>query len=219
MSFRYFHKRSHYLAVIFSALSKLASTSSSPLHGSRLAWEHVSGDERRPVIVVSIGKEQGIKHHLNIRIHTSIPSNLFPPSTLFPSKSLIRSITVESETSRSTPLYASSLIEETLYKSHLLHLHRLSQLLTPPRTLDAFLALWRIWCAWRGLSRDRGGSGWFASMALGYVVDGAEIGGVSGVREKTKRMKGLGRGLGSWGFLRAVWEFLGQLFSFEAFIH
>lgn len=41
-------------------------------------------------------------------------------------------------------------------------------------------------------------------MVLGWVVDGGEVG-----RKGIKR-RGLGRGLGHWGALRAGWEFLGN---------
>jgi U3 small nucleolar RNA-associated protein 22 len=47
-------------------------------------------------------------------------------------------------------------------------------------------------------------------MLLGYIVEGGEIGGQGGVRERTKPAKGLGKGLGYWGALRAVWEFLAR---------
>lgn len=39
-------------------------------------------------------------------------------------------------------------------------------------------------------------------------MEGGEQGGQGGVRERTKISRGLGRGLGYWGALRAAWEFL-----------
>lgn len=47
-------------------------------------------------------------------------------------------------------------------------------------------------------------------MVLGWIVDGGEIGGAGGVRESVKKARGLGRGLGYWGYMRAAWEFLGE---------
>ena len=129
---------------------------------------------------------------------------MFPPSALQPSKSLLRN----DDESTSTPLYSMSILHDTLHKTHLLHLHRLSQLMQD-RTVDSFFALWRIWASRRGIAPERGGSGWFAAMVLGWVVEGGEIGGQGGDRTRTKRMRGLGKGLGYWGALRAAWEFLG----------
>lgn len=40
-------------------------------------------------------------------------------------------------------------------------------------------------------------------MILGWVVDGGEVG------KKGIKRRGLGKGLGYWGALRAGWEFLG----------
>jgi U3 small nucleolar RNA-associated protein 22 len=45
-------------------------------------------------------------------------------------------------------------------------------------------------------------------MMLGWVVLGGEVGGVGGVREKVKKQRGVGKGLGPWGAMRAAWEFL-----------
>ncbi|WVR00376.1 hypothetical protein IAU59_007519 [Kwoniella sp. CBS 9459] len=200
MDFRYFHKRAHYLAVIFSALRPLL-TKDGALHGAEIQWDTAMGDTRRPVIVITAGKEQGLKHQLDIRIHASISQDVFPLSTLSPTKSLLR-------TEIPTPLYSSSILHDTLQKPHLLHLHRLSQRMSPERTVDSFLAMWRIWANRRGLRRERGGSGWFASMVLGWVVDGGEVGGAGGVRDRFKKVRGVGKGLGHWGALRAAWEFL-----------
>lgn len=115
----------------------------------------------------------------------------------------------EPASSHPTPLYASSIAHDTLHKAHLLNIHRLSTSLAD-RNVASFLALWRIWAAQRSLPPSRGGSAWFAGMLLGWIVDGGRIGGQGGVRERTKEVKGLGKGLGYWGSLRAVWEFLAR---------
>ncbi|OCF40806.1 hypothetical protein I317_05418 [Kwoniella heveanensis CBS 569] len=200
MDYRYFHKRAHYLAVIFSALRQLIKKEGS-LNGAEIQWSRAMEDVRRPIIIITAGKEQGLKHRIDIRIHASIPPSVFPLSTLSPTKSLLR-------TEAPTSLYSSSILHDTLQKLHLLHLHRLSQLMSPERTVDSFLAIWRIWANRRGLRRERGGSGWFASMVLGWVVDGGEVGGAGGVRDRLKKVRGVGKGLGHWGALRAAWEFL-----------
>ncbi|WWC71798.1 uncharacterized protein I206_105757 [Kwoniella pini CBS 10737] len=202
MDYRYFHKRSHYLAIIYSEVQKL-SKKDGPVSGAQLSWENSMGDARRPIIKIQVGKEQGLKHRLDIRIHASILPDVFPLSSLSPTKSLLRS-------DIPTPLYSSSILNDTLQKSNLLHLHRLSQVLSPERTVDSFLATWRIWATRRGIRRERGGSGWFASMLLGWVVDGGQVGGGGGVRERIKKVRGVGKGLGHWGALRAAWEFLAQ---------
>jgi U3 small nucleolar RNA-associated protein 22 len=145
--------------------------------------------------------EQGLKHRLTIRIHASPPPNLFVPSTLSPSRNLLRHADLDQSTP--TPLYSTALLHDTIHKSTLLHLHRLSTTLSE-RVVDSFLALWRIWCARRGIRRERGGSGWFAGMVLGWIISGGEVG-VKGIKRR-----GLGKGLGHWGALRAGWEFLGM---------
>ena len=56
MSYRYFHKRAHYLAVIFASLQLQSQISSSPMYGMILSWEYASGDERRPTFTLSAGR-------------------------------------------------------------------------------------------------------------------------------------------------------------------
>lgn len=56
MSYRYCHKRAHYLAVIYSAIQELAGKEGSPLSGAEISWEDVIGDARRPVLVIQAGK-------------------------------------------------------------------------------------------------------------------------------------------------------------------
>ncbi|WVQ73182.1 hypothetical protein IAR50_002746 [Cryptococcus sp. DSM 104548] len=212
LDYRYFHKRSHYLAVIFSQIQALAD-SEGELKGVKVGWTTAMGDDRRPVISISAGKEQGLKHKLEIRIHASVPSTVFPLSSLSPSKCLVRTTlptsTSDESATHPTPLYNTSILHDTLQKPHLLHLHRLSQLLPAnSRTVDSFLALWRIWAKRRGIRLERGGSGWLAGILLGWVVNGGWIGGAGGKREKVKRVVGLGKSLGPWGTMRAAWEFL-----------
>lgn len=153
--------------------------------------------------------ESGLKLATEIRIHAGLPAGVIGVSTMSPSKSLLRIAGAEDF---ATPLYSTSLLRDSLHKADLLHLHRLAQAL-PSRVADSFLAVWRIWAGRRGIRRERGGSGWFASLLLGWVVEGGEVGGQSGDRAKTKKVKGLGRGLGYWGIVRAAWEFLGESVS------
>lgn len=204
-AYRYFFKRAHYLAVIADGLKK-AAKKDGPIHGVQVTWEQA--DERRPIISISAGKAQGLKHNVDIRIHASVPQDTFPLATLYPSKSLIRS---GDDESTPTPQCSTSILHDTLQKAHLVHLHRIAQSLSggdDERVAAKFLALWRIWASRRGVDRARGGSAWFASMLLGWVVEGGEVGGVGGERGATKRARGLGHGLGAWGALRAAWEFL-----------
>lgn len=196
-------------------------------------------DERRPIVVVRAGKgefarqssshlclttyvDQGLKSKVDIRIHASIPSSLFPLSSLSPAKSLVRTAlfaTTDQTNGTPSPLYNTSILHDTLHKPHLLHLHRLSQLLpSNARTVDSFLALWRIWAKRRGIRRERGGSAWLAGMVLGWVINGGWVGGVGGKREQVKKVAGVGRSLGAWGALRAAWEFLGQLLLYDVCI-
>lgn len=165
-------------------------------------------------IVLANPSAQGLKHAVDIRVHASVPQDTFQLSSLYPSKTLIRS--GDDDESNPTPQCSTSILHDTLQKAHLLHLHRTSQALgDDDRVAAKFLALWRIWAARRGLDRAHGASGWFAGLLLGWVVDGGEVGGISGDRAATKRSRGLGRGLGAWGALRAAWEFLAHT-DFEA---
>ncbi|ORY28154.1 Nrap protein [Naematelia encephala] len=204
MSYRYFHKRAHYLAVIAASFRGTAKKEGS-MHAVEVTWD-TSVDPRRPVVVLSAGKAQGSKYALDIRIHAAIPQSVFAPNTLAPSKSLLWHPSVSEDAS--TPLYSTSILHDTLHSAHLHQLRRLSQTCTPARSVDSFLAVWRTWCSRRGISRERGGSGWFAATLLTWVVDGAEVGGVGGARDKVRRVRGLGRTLGHWGALRAAWELL-----------
>lgn len=197
-----------------------------------MEWRVDHGDERRPIVAMTVGKGalgllsgdlllteigQGLKRQVTINIHAAAPSSLFPASSLSPAKSLLRYPFTSAPGPDvdtplvPTPLYASSLALDTLHKPHLDHLHNLSRSFGAPekRTVAAFLSLWRIWARRRGVPRERGGSGWFAQMALGWIVHGGAIGGLGGQRDKVRRKDGLGAGLGHWGAMRAVWQFLG----------
>lgn len=200
-----------------------------------IEWEYPMDDARRPIIVLRAGKAQGLKYATDIKIHASMPADVFVAAHLSPAKSLLRIASAsasaaagagadtgaEAENAESTipppsatPLYASSITQDLLPKSHLLHLHRLSTSLAD-RNLASFLALWRLWASQRSIPVSRGASGWFAGMLLGWIVNGGRIGGQGGVRERTKEVAGLGKGLGYWGCLRAAWEFLART-DFEA---
>lgn len=201
-AYRYFHKRAHYLAVIAEGLKKAAKAKKGgPLAGATVGWSTL--DAQRPIVVLEAGKAQGLKRALEVRIHASVPAGTFPLATLYPSKSLVRG-----DDASPTPLCSTAILLDTLQKPHLLNLHHLSQAMSGERTVDKFLALWRVWATRRGLSRARGANGWFAAMLLTWVVDGADIGGKGGSRAATRRVRGLGKGLGAWGALRAVWEML-----------
>ena len=151
--------------------------------------------------------EQGLRHGVEIKIISATSTDLFPPSSLSPTKSLLRHSTIPLDSP--TPLYSTSILHDTVHKHHLLHLHRLSQSCTVERVVDSFLALWRVWASRRGVSRDRGASGWFASILLGWVVDGALVGGVGGDRARMRRDAGVGKSLNPWAALKAAWEKLG----------
>ncbi|ORX40762.1 Nrap protein [Kockovaella imperatae] len=209
MDFRYFHKRIYYLAIIKKSLEMLGEKSGASLSGIKVRWEDAHGDSRRPIIVISAGKEQGLRDSVEISVSAAAPGALFQPSSLSPSKSLLRDAGIPE--SAQTPLYSTSIIQDTLHKAHLLHLHHLSQFATVDRMVDAFLALWRIWASRRGLQRHRGGSGWFASMLLGWVMDGVLIGGSGGDRTKFRREPGLGKSLTAWAALKAAWERIGSM--------
>jgi hypothetical protein len=63
MDFRYFHKRSHYLAVIAQSLQKPFQDTKSPMRDLEVEWSFTGGDTRRPCIVLRAGKgkfENGI---------------------------------------------------------------------------------------------------------------------------------------------------------------
>ncbi|CAK9784420.1 Nrap protein, partial [Cutaneotrichosporon oleaginosum] len=196
IGYRYFHKRAHYLAVIAAGIKK----AKGPLSGVTVRWENL--DAQRPIVVLEAGKPQGLKQALEVRIHASVPASTFPLATLYPSKSLVRG-----EDAGPTPVCSTAILLDSLQKPHLLNLHQLSQKMSGERTVDKFLALWRVWTTRRGVARARGASGWFAAMLLTWAVEGADIGG-KGSRATTKRARGLGKGLGAWGALRAVWELL-----------
>jgi U3 small nucleolar RNA-associated protein 22 len=221
LDYRYFHKRSHYLAVIKSAITE-AFSKDAALREVQVEWTYAMDDARRPIILLKSGKAQGLKYATEIKIHASLPSDVFTPPHLSPAKSLCRfnstsathteEVDASDKSAEGTPLYAASIAHDNLHKSHLLHLHRLSTSLGPAteRHLASFLALWRTWATQRAIPASRGASAWFAGMLLGWVVHGGRIGGQGGVRDRTKEVKGLGKGLGYWGCLRAVWEFVAR---------
>lgn len=68
MDFRYFHKRSHYLAVVAQSLQKPTRDSKSPLSGMEVGWGFTSGDTRRPCITLKAGKGECLNaQHANVR--------------------------------------------------------------------------------------------------------------------------------------------------------
>jgi U3 small nucleolar RNA-associated protein 22 len=56
MSYRYFHKRTHYLAVIMASLRELAGKEKAGLRGVDLGWGCTGGDVRRSAIILTAGK-------------------------------------------------------------------------------------------------------------------------------------------------------------------
>ena len=56
MDFRYFHKRSHYLAVIAQSLQKPIRDTKGPMSGLEVEWSCTGGDTRRPCIAIRAGK-------------------------------------------------------------------------------------------------------------------------------------------------------------------
>ncbi|KAL7418605.1 U3 snoRNP protein [Cryptotrichosporon argae] len=210
-AFRYFHKRLHYLAVVKAALDR-ASTGGGALAGTTTAWA-TPYDFRRPIIILSAGKEQGLKHAVDIQIHAGLDAAVFPLAQLYPSKSLIRDPPASASAFASAdadaaaapaPQTSTSILHDTLHKRHVLHLHRLSQQL--PSALAPFLALWHVWAARRGIPPARGGGGYVASQLLSWAVDGAALVDGDGATARVRRARGLGRGLSAYAALRAVWE-------------
>ena len=63
MSYRYFHKRAHYLAVIMKSL-RILSEKKGDLHGVQLEYAFSANDARRSCIVVTAGKSTCHKHSL-----------------------------------------------------------------------------------------------------------------------------------------------------------
>jgi hypothetical protein len=143
-----------------------------------------------------------MKHETQIRLLPSIPQNLFPLNSLYPSKSLLKL----SEDAEPTPQTSTCILSDSLHKPHLLHAHALK---TNVASFSSAVALWRVWADRRGLA-IRGGGSWFATMILGFVVNGGEQGGIGGRRETLKARKGVGHGLTDWQLLRAGWELLGE---------
>lgn len=143
-----------------------------------------------------------MKYDTQIRLLPSIPQSVFPLSSLYPTKSLLKL----SDDPEPTPQTSTSILSDAMHKPHLLCAHALK---TSVASFSSAVALWRVWADRRGLS-IRGGGSWFATMVLGFVVNGGEQGGIAGRRETLKARKGVGHGLTDWQLLRAGWEFLGE---------
>lgn len=129
----------------------------------------------------------------------SSSKNLYRPPTLS-DVDLIASSSSFSTSSSTFTLQINALLAEATPKSGSLS------------PVEALVVLWKKWAKKRGLPKDRGRDAHLARTVAAWVLQGGEVGGIGGERLKTRRVNGMGRGMGGWELLRAGWNFIGASF-------
>ncbi|KAG5437106.1 hypothetical protein PCANB_001227 [Pneumocystis canis] len=157
MNYRYFYKRSYYLASLAAGIKK------SPQFKGKLSFQLFNGDQLKPVILISHTKDNetlDYKKKWNILIIPFIPQDVFQSRKLYQNKSCI------TFSNYSTPNYNFSLLSDsTLYQHHMM---LLSCLQSCPAFKNASI-LGRIWLERRGFSSQKIGFGNFEwDMILAY---------------------------------------------------
>ena len=126
----------------------------------------------------------------------SSSKNLYRPPTLS-DVDLIASSSSFSTASSTFTLQINALLAEATPKSGSLS------------PVEALVVLWKRWAKKRGLPKERGRDAHLARTVAAWILQGGEVGGIGGERLKTRRVNGMGRGMGGWELLRAGWNFVG----------
>ncbi|TVY42334.1 U3 small nucleolar RNA-associated protein [Lachnellula subtilissima] len=157
LNYRYFYKRSYYLACIVAGIQETVKDQFS------LDFEYLNGNTLHPILVAK-PKSNKEKSPLNYRINIipAAPQTLFSESKLRPTKNAVRpkENAGHETTLPPTPFYNASLRSDANFEAYLKLLHSASK--QSAGFVDACL-LGRIWLRQRGFGSDvsEGGFGHF----------------------------------------------------------
>ncbi|EMR08443.1 hypothetical protein PNEG_03274 [Pneumocystis murina B123] len=148
MNYRYFYKRSYYLACLAEGIKK------SPEFRGKLSFQLFNRDQLKPIIVISYIKDNETHNHKkwNIFIIPSISQNVFQSSKLSPNKSCIASVDCP------TPNYNFSILSDCTINQH--HTVQYTCLQSCPAFRDTSI-LGKIWLKKRGFNSKKNGFGSF----------------------------------------------------------
>ncbi|KAG5518153.1 hypothetical protein PMAC_003339 [Pneumocystis sp. 'macacae'] len=149
MNYRYFYKRSYYLASLAAGIKK------SRQFKGKLSFQFLNGDELKPIIVISYiedDKPFNHKKEWNIFIIPSISQNIFQSYKLFQDKSCV------TFSNCPTPNYNFSILSDCTIRQH--HIIQHSYLQSCPAFKDASI-LGKVWLKRRGFTSQKIGFGSF----------------------------------------------------------
>ncbi|CCJ28579.1 unnamed protein product [Pneumocystis jirovecii] len=163
MNYRYFYKRSYYLASLAAGIKK------SHQFKGKQSFQILNGDGLKPIIVVSYiedNKTLGYKKKWNIFIIPSLSQNVFQSHKLFQNKSCI------TFSNCPTPNYNFSILSDSTIHQH--HMIQHSYLQSCPAFKDASI-LGKVWLKRRGFTSRKIGFGSFEwNMIIIYTLQQRE---------------------------------------------
>lgn len=176
LNYRYFHKRSFYLAYLAQKLQSAATSQNLPFV---LTYKYLNDDPLRPVLRVSSAPGKGDYHFAStksvIYISVSLPDSVFDPKKLALDRNAIRvQLPKSSDPSLLPPtvLYNSAILADITVSPYLKFIHAAAS--ECPAFRDA-CKLGRLWLYQRGFasSAAKGGFGHFEwSMLMAILLQG-----------------------------------------------
>lgn len=176
LNYRYFHKRSFYLAYLASQLQAVAASQNLPF---LFTYKYINDDPLRPVLRVSSATGKGDFHFAStksvIYISVSIPEGVFDPKKLALDRNAIRVQLPKSSDPGLLPptvLYNSAILADITVSPYLKFLHAAAS--DCPGFRDA-CKLGRLWLYQRGFASSpaKGGFGHFEwSMLMAILLKG-----------------------------------------------
>ncbi|CAG8439197.1 12775_t:CDS:10, partial [Funneliformis mosseae] len=204
MNYRYFYKRSYYLAVLAASLqeNKLGLN-------VNVEFETLDGDNRRPILILKPSRDHSdtdfSKLNCVIRVLPSISPETFPLRRLSPSRNNVRPHhdTNDPQISASnlppTPQYNNAILSDMYYVKHLHDLYKQTKLCSA--FADA-CKLAKVWLNQRGFGGDEDGSSGFNgftwSMLTKYLL---HAGGQNGGKK-------LANGFSSYQLMKGTMDYL-----------
>lgn len=174
LSYRYFHKRAHYVACLAASLS-----SSSFAEEFELSYVNLRNDICKPVLLLKPkGPRPSSTFRPMIRLIPSYPSSLFPMSKLAPSRANLK------PSLKPSPRYNQSVLLDST-ALHFFHLSYFDELATTHPAFTTTCRLMKIWSKQRGLYSTVGSSsretpllfgfesfGWLINFIVAHVLVG-----------------------------------------------
>eukprot|EP01135_Chromosphaera_perkinsii_P005307 Nk52_evm4s337 gene=Nk52_evmTU4s337 len=170
LNYRYYYKKSAYLAVLFRVLNNSGIC-------KKVEYSYFNGNVLKPIIVITPGDD--VKSKFQIRLFLTIDEQVFKLAKLGPSRNNVRIHKfmeqvyekhvepTDPEKEPATPRYNASIIADMKLSSHLKMTHR--NMKQCESFVDAIM-LCKVWLQQRGFKQTKGGvDGYLMTMVMNYL--------------------------------------------------